>query len=136
MTKRKPKAIMIQDVKPTPQTQQNPDEQLKFICECFGIDPEKDSLAYEIFKEIVEAQKGDKGVRTIEVTKRVHVTQAAVVYHMNTFMRTGLIVKDGREYRLRGRTLDETFDELEQDMIRRIRRMREIARAIDETFFE
>ena len=54
---------------------------------------------------------------------------------MNIFMREGLIVKEGREYHLRGRTMDQTFDELEQDLIRRMRRMREFAKRIDEEFF-
>jgi predicted transcriptional regulator len=132
--KKKQTAMIVPEIKTTPKNE--PDENLAVICECFGIDPEKDKLAYEIFKEIIEAQKKDKGVRTIEITKRAHVTQAAVVYHMNTFIRNGIIIREGREYRLRGRTLDETFDELEQDMLRRMRRMRELAKRIDESFFD
>lgn len=132
--KKKQTTILVPEIKV--QAKKQTDDSFAVICECFGIDPEKDKLAYEIFKEVMEAQKKDKGVRTIEITKRAHVTQAAVVYHMNTFIRNGIIIREGREYRLRGRTLDETFDELEQDMLRRMRRMRELAKKIDETFFE
>jgi len=132
---RKGNAIMLNEMKAPPKNELNSGEALGIICECFGIDPEKDKLAYEIFKEIMEARKGEHGVRTIEITRKIHVTQAAVVYHMNTFMRDGLIVKEGREYRLRGRNLDQTFDELEQDMLRRMKRMREIAKRLDEEFF-
>ncbi|HIH23219.1 TPA: hypothetical protein HA238_05820 [Candidatus Micrarchaeota archaeon] len=135
----KEKTIMLKEISPPPRLSRgkeiDPEEALNLICECFGIDPKKDCLAYEIFKEIVEAQKDERGVRTIEITKKAHVTQAAVVYHMNIFMREGLIVKEGREYHLRGRTMDQTFDELEQDLIRRMRRMREFAKRIDEEFF-
>lgn len=137
-SRRKEKGIMLKEISPSRMSrgeEMNPEAALELICECFGIDSEKDRLAYEIFKEIVEAQKDERGVRTIEITKKVHVTQAAVVYHMNIFMREGLIVKEGREYRLRGRTMDQTFDELEQDMLRRLRRMREFAKRIDEGVF-
>ncbi len=111
-------------------------DNLTVICEYFGIEPEKDRLAYEIFMEIIEANKKNRGVKTIDVTKKTHVTQAAVVYHMNTFMKNGLIIREGTAYRLRGRNLDETFDELEQDMLRRMRRMRELAKRLDKRFFE
>jgi predicted transcriptional regulator len=119
-----------------PSDVRKPDEMLNFVCEFFGIDPEKDKLAYEIFKEVIEARKDNHGVRTIEVTKRVHVTQAAVVYHMNTFVRNGIVIKQGREYVLRGENLDRTFEELELDMLRRMKKMRELAKRIDESMFE
>jgi hypothetical protein len=133
----KPKTeLMLKEVPNVPAPEQaKPDETLCFICEFFGIDPEKDKLAYEIFREIVEARKENRGVRTIEVTKKAHVTQAAVVYHMNTFVRNGIVIKQGRQYVLRGENLDRTFEELEFDMLRRMRRMRELAKRLDEEMF-
>jgi len=130
MSKKREKSLVHADVA------SKRDEQLVRICEYFGICPEKDRLAYEIFLEIIQANRKNTGVKTIDVTKKAHVTQAAVVYHMNTFMKNGLIIREGRVYRLRGRNLDETFDELEQDMLRRMKRMRELAKHIDEMFEE
>lgn len=133
--KKKQNAIVVAKTVKNVQ-REKPDEMLAAVCEFFGIDPDRDKLAYEIFTEIIVARKENKGVKTIDVTKKAHVTQAAVVYHMNTFMRNGLIIKQGREYVLRGENLDQTFDELEQDMVRRMRRMRELARILDESALE
>jgi predicted transcriptional regulator len=133
--KKKQNAIVVAKTVKNVQ-KEKPDEMLATVCEFFGIDPNRDKLAYEIFTEIIVARKENKGVKTIDVTKKAHVTQAAVVYHMNTFMRNGLIIKQGTEYVLRGENLDQTFDELEQDMIRRMRRMRELAKLLDECYLE
>ncbi len=108
------------------------DEEMGWVCRCFGLDPQKDRLAYGIFRKLLEASRKNQGVRTIEVTRKANVTQAAVVYHMNTFMRSGMVVKRGREYYLRGGTLAETMDEMEADMLRRMQMLRERAKRIDE----
>lgn len=108
------------------------DGELDWLCRCLGIDPESDRLAYGIFRKLMDASRRNQGVRTIEITKKANVTQAAVVYHMNTFLRSGIVVRKGREYFLRGGTLEETMNELEADMTRRMRMLREMARKIDE----
>jgi hypothetical protein len=54
---------------------------------------------------------------------------------MNTFVRNGIVIKQGRQYVLRGENLDRTFEELEFDMLRRMRRMRELAKRLDEEMF-
>ena len=59
-------------------------------------------------------------------------TQGAIVYHINMFMSHGLVIKQGRRYFLRSASLDETIEELEQDMLRRMRKLRELAKHIDE----
>jgi len=59
------------------------------------------------------------------------VTQAAVVYHLNTFMRSGLVIKQGRNYFLRGGSLEHALEEIENDMVRRMSQLKEIAKKID-----
>ncbi|MBI5051405.1 hypothetical protein HZC08_01470 [Candidatus Micrarchaeota archaeon] len=59
-------------------------------------------------------------------------TQGAVVYHLNIFIGSGIVIKQGRKYFLRSASLDETIEELEQDILRRMKKMRELARDIDE----
>lgn len=108
------------------------DEEIAWLCKCLGMEPKKDRLAFEIFERLVEAGKKNEGVRSIEVSRGAKVTQAAVVYHINAFMRSGIIVKRGRKYFLRGGNLEETITELENDILHRMKRMREMARKIDE----
>jgi predicted transcriptional regulator len=59
-------------------------------------------------------------------------SQAAVIYHLNLFQRSGLAIKDGRNYYLRSHTLEETLEEVEHDMHRRFEHLKSVARKIEE----
>lgn len=113
----------------------NLEDEIRWMCRCLDMDPKKDRIAFEIFLHLLNASRHSKGVRTIEITRDVGVTQAAVVYHMNAFMRSGVIVKKGREYYLRGGNLEQTIGEMETDMLRRLMMIRKVAEKIDEELF-
>lgn len=123
--------IVIRKVDSPPET--TPESKLEWICECLGIDP-KDELAREIFKELVKASEKGEGVSTREMKEKANVTQGAIVYHMNCFMRSGIIVKQGRRYYLRSNTLSHTIEDIEQDMLRMMSRMRKIAKLLEDDF--
>ncbi len=110
----------------------NVEEEIKWLCRCLGLEPEKDKLAFEIFLHLLDANRRGDGVKTIDITIRSNVTQAAAVYHMNMFMRSGLVVKKGAKYFLRGSTLAETFELMEADVIRKMEQLKQIAQRIDE----
>lgn len=107
-------------------------KEIEWICECLGLANREDDLAVDIFKELLRASKKREGVSSKEITDKKTVTQGAVIYHLNIFIRSGVIEKRGRRYFLRSHRLDETLGELEQDMLRRMQRLKEIARRIDE----
>ncbi|MDD5337121.1 MAG: hypothetical protein PHS02_01420 [Candidatus ainarchaeum sp.] len=109
--------------------------ELVWVCRCLDLDPSKDKLAFDIFLHLLDASRKGEGVKTIEIKRKSSVTQAAVVYHMNTFMRAGLIVRRGRVYYLRGGTLEKTVEEMEADVLRRMRLIKQMAERIDETLF-
>lgn len=121
--------IVIMEARPP--RGRTPSEEVAWLCRCLGLDPEKDRLALEVFSKLVEASRRGEGIRSIQISRREKVTQAAVVYHINTFMRSGLIVKRGREYYLRGGTLEQTLSELEDEIVQRMKMMRQIANRID-----
>lgn len=110
----------------------NVEDEIKWLCRCLGLDPDKDKLAFNIFLHLLDANRRNDGVKTIGITKKNKVTQAAVVYHMNLFMRSGLVVKRGPKYYLRGRTLGQTIAEMEADISKRMVLLKHIASRIDE----
>jgi len=114
--------------KPAPRN--DPQQEIEWMCECLGLGDERDQLAKEIFKSLVKAPR--EGVTTREIKDKAHVTQGAVVYHMNIFMRSGLVVKDGRRYYFMRPSLDDTLNEIEQYMIRRMNLLREMARRLEQ----
>ena len=123
--------ILIRKVDTPPEP--SPESKLEWICECLGINPD-DDLAREIFKSLVRASENGKGVSTRELKDRAHVTQGAIVYHMNVFIRSGMIVKQGRMYYLRANSLEDTIEEMENEMLAMMNRMRKIARLLEDEF--
>lgn len=115
-----------------PQQQSTLDEDVAWICKALGFAEDEHDLATFIFKSILHASKNDQGITSKEIADQTQVTQAAIIYHLNSFIRTGLVVKDGRLYRLRAPTLDESFDELRIELMNRIDKMRGVAQRIDE----
>jgi hypothetical protein len=102
-----------------------------WLCRSLGLEPEHDKLAFEVFLHVLDASRKGEGVRTIEITKTAHVTQAAVVYHMNSLMSHGLIEKRGRLYYLRGGCMDSAISAMEEEFMHRMRMLRNAALTID-----
>jgi hypothetical protein len=119
--------------RPSP-ADKNQDEILEWMCECLGLGDEHNELANEIFKQLVLASRERTGVSTRQIKDKAQVTQGAVTYHMNVFIRSGVVVRQGRMYYLRAPTLDDTLSELEQYMVRRMERLRELARRMEGRF--
>lgn len=108
-----------------------PEKQLDWIFQCLGFESD-DTIAKEIFKELIK--NSDRGIRSAEISMKCNVTQGAVVYHLNTFMRSGLVVKQGRYYHLKKPTLYATLSDLEEETVRHFEKMRRLARMLDEIF--
>ncbi|MEM4359234.1 MAG: hypothetical protein QXT45_01750 [Candidatus Bilamarchaeaceae archaeon] len=122
-----PKALEIREIEEPRVT--NPESTIDWIFRCLGGD-DNDELAKEVFRELV--RMGSRGIRSRDIQQKTGVTQGAVVYHLNTFMRRGLIIKNGRYYYLKRQTLDRTLEEMENEMLRHFERMRRFAKMIEE----
>ncbi len=112
------------------------DNDIEWICDCLGLADKENDIATDIFKELLRATKDREGITTREIVEKEkttkRVTQGAIVYHINMFMSHGLVIKQGTRYFLRSTSLNETMEELEEDMLRRMRKLRELAKHIDE----
>ncbi len=110
------------------------DAGLDFIYQCLGLGDERDEIGMMVFRALVKASRQGTGISSRDIAQLSHVTQAAIIYHLNQFRRTGLVVKEGRNYYLKGHTLENTLEEMESDMSRRFERMKKIAKKIDGYF--
>lgn len=116
---------------PTP-NEDDPYLELEWIYRCLGLGDESDELGKQIFKQLVLASMKNEGISSREIMDKEDVTQAAIVYHLNAFIRAGLIIKVGRKYYLRAQTLENTLEEIENDVRTRLERIRKIARKVEE----
>lgn len=103
---------------------------IDYLYQCLGLGDERDAVGRLVFRALVKA--GPKGISSRDIMSLGEMSQAAVIYHLNLFQRSGLVMKDGRTYYLRGFTLSNALNELEGDMHRRFEQLREIAKKIEE----
>ena len=105
------------------------DADIDYLYQCLGLGDERDEVGRLVFPALVKS--GTAAISSRDIMSLGEMSQAAVIYHLNLFQRSGLVVKDGRNYYLRGFTLSNALDELENDMHRRFEHLRGIARKIE-----
>ncbi|MEW6036425.1 MAG: hypothetical protein AB1529_07480 [Candidatus Micrarchaeota archaeon] len=115
-----------------PSREEDPDAELDYIYACLGLGDERDHVGRAVFRALVRASTRGEGISSRDIMHLSEVSQAAVIYHLNLFQRTGLAIKEGRNYYLRAHTLSETLEEMESDISRRFSHLKEMARKIEE----
>lgn len=113
----------------------NPDAEMEWLCQSLGLTPlDKDKATVEIFKRVVKATEEGKGISSTELAQQIDLSRGAVIHHLNNLVRAGLVVKQGRVYLARSRSMVRTIQEVEADIKRIFDRMEETAREIDRAF--
>jgi predicted transcriptional regulator len=111
------------------------DEDIDFICKSFGYFSlrDKQDSAGKIFRLLVkEACGNDEGVSSDDIANELTLSRGAIVHHLNSFISTGLVIKEYNRYRLRSGSLQKSIEEIKEDIDRIFRQMRKIAIDIDE----
>lgn len=114
-----------------PAQEDDEDAELNYIYQCLGLGDERDDVGPVVFRALVRASARGEGISSRDLMQLSERSQAAVIYHLNMFQRSGLVIKDGRNYHLRGRTLEDTLEDMENDMHRRFENLKAIARKIE-----
>lgn len=113
-----------------PAAEESRDAELDYIYQCLGLGDERDEVGHVVFRALVNASMRGEGISSRDLMHLSETSQAAVIYHLNLFQRSGLVLKDGRNYYLRGRTLEDTLSEMENDMHARFEHLKSVARAV------
>jgi hypothetical protein len=114
-----------------PAQEESSDNEIDYVYQCLGLGDERDDVGRHVFRALVRASTRGQGISSRDLMQLSEVSQAAVIYHLNMFQRSGLVIKDGRNYYLRGHTLEATLEEMENDMHRRFENLKAIARKIE-----
>jgi len=112
------------------------DDEFDWLCRSLGffeaIDREK--TASNIFKVIVEATEKGKPLTSTDIAEKVKMSRGSVVNHLNNLQRSGLVVRHGRHYLARSKSMFRTIEEIEEDIDRIFAKMKKTAREIDQEF--
>lgn len=112
------------------------DKEMEWICGTLGfLEPiDRGKTAATLFKEIVRATEQGRPLTSTELADRVEMSRGSVVNHLNNLQRSGLVVRQGRNYLARSRSMFRTIEEIEEDIDRIFEKMKKTAREIDEEF--
>ncbi len=116
-----------------PSKEESVDDDIDYVYQCLGLGDERDDVGKAVFRALVKSSLRGSGISSRDLMQLNEVSQAAVIYHLNLFQRSGLVVKDGRNYFLRAPTLEQTLEEMENDVVRRFQHLRSVAKKLEET---
>ena len=111
-----------------------PADELDWICQTLGFydsDAGRGSAA-QLFREIVRQTESGNPSTSTALAEHLGLSRGAIINHLNNLMRSGLVVKNGRYYVSRSRSLFRTIEEIEGDIERIFLAMKETAMEIDE----
>ncbi|MFH1257257.1 MAG: winged helix-turn-helix transcriptional regulator [Candidatus Diapherotrites archaeon] len=127
------------------------DDELNWICQTFGFfEPRLQGIeehkpvdsggkvrgktAAAVFRVIVDGTEKGKPPTSTALSQRVGMSRGSIINHLNNLMRSGLIVRHGRVYESRSRSIFRTVSEIEEDIERIFQKMKKAAKDIDEEF--
>lgn len=129
------KKILLRELKPPSKADEEKD--IEWLCESFNLSTKRDTdkSTYKVFKVLLEASLEGGPITSAEISEKLGVTRGTVLFHLQKFSRSGLIVRaPGRRYVLRSSSLEDTIDDVMRDTIQIFEKMRKVAADIDKEF--
>ncbi|MGC8571836.1 MAG: hypothetical protein ACP5LH_00945 [Candidatus Micrarchaeia archaeon] len=114
-------------------------ELIKWFCVELGFldynsKEDEENIDINILKEfILAAYNNEDGITSLKLKEKLKypLARSTLIYHLNKIIESGLIVKKGRKYYLRGRAMSKAVEELEYDLEREFSKMIDTARELD-----
>lgn len=109
------------------------EKELDWICSSLGFyEPiDRGKTASIVFKEIVSSAEKGRPPTSSALAQNIGMSRGSVINHLNNLMRSGLIMRQGRMYVPRSRSMFRTIEEIEEDIDRIFEKMKKTAREID-----
>ncbi len=103
------------------------EENLQWLLSSLGV---ADAMLERYAKILEHMAKGS--LNATELSEILGDPRTSVSYHVGKLVDMGLLVKEGRSYRLRAATFLRSIEEVERDIIRMFEDLKKVARTIDE----
>ncbi|MCR4335522.1 MAG: helix-turn-helix domain-containing protein [archaeon] len=112
----------------------NPLDEFEWLCQTLGfLEPiDKDKTAASIFKVMLAASDKGQALSSTAIADQIGMSRTAVINHLNNLMRSGIVVRAGKYYMLRSRSMLRTIEEIQEDVERIFSRMKKTALEIDQ----
>ncbi len=100
----------------------------------FDLSGKGDTPERSMFSRIVINSLKGLGTPSKDLSRELKLPLSTVIYNLNKFIDSGLVVRKGREYFLRGSDFESTLQEIQAEMITEFNRMMQFASKLDELF--
>ena len=120
-------------------TVSRPDEEnaqalTNWFFESFDLSGKDDTPERRMFGIIVNNSLQGMGTTSKGLSAELRQPLSTVIYNLNKFIDSGLVVRKGREYYLRASDFESTIQEIQAEMIAEFNRMTQFASKLDELF--
>ena len=124
--------LIIKNLKPLPERDMKKD--LEWFCDSFGIigERDKEKTGFKIFKIILNSTKEGDPLKINDITVKTKLSRTTVIHHLKRMEESGLVIEKKRNYELRMECLHKVVDEIENDILRSLKEIKQIAKDIDE----
>lgn len=112
---------------------EDPEKIIRWFCEVLGLSSgnANNNIEEQILKSFIDAAQQDKGLSSSELKLDTTLARSTVIYHLNRFIESGLLIKKGRKYYLRASEMQKAIEEIEYDVNREMRRLLDTAKMFD-----
>jgi len=112
----------------------NINEQIQWIANSLGLFNlrDKNKSCFRIFLELLKASKLNLGLKSEDLAKKLKLSRATIVHHLDKLMEAGIVINEKNYYVLRTNSLEELVDEIKSDIENCFKTLREVAKEIDE----
>jgi predicted transcriptional regulator len=112
----------------------NVEDDLEWVCRSLGFleSRDKKKTAFRVFRSIIETARHDKGLTSDELAKKHELSRGTVIHHLNKLSKSGLVIHHESQYKLRGRSLKDTIEEVQRDINRIFEDLVKVSETIDD----
>ena len=108
---------------------------LEWFCDVFDLGG-SGNLEPEILKEIAGSSINGIGVTSMELKEKLETPRSTVIYHLNRFIYSGIVIRKGRRYYLRSSDMASTMEELQSEILHEFNRLINFAQRLDQMIEE
>jgi DNA-binding MarR family transcriptional regulator len=104
-----------------------------WICRSMGFfdHSEGENTTSRLFREVFLASERGNPATSTQLAEKINLSRGATINHLNNLLRAGLIEKHGHQYLPRAKNMSSIVDEIEDDVERVFKNMRETALQLD-----
>ncbi|MBN1503007.1 ArsR family transcriptional regulator [Candidatus Woesearchaeota archaeon] len=125
------KIVIINSSKPS---DDNINQELQWFCNSLGLfgTRDKDKSCFRLFIILLKSLKSGDELTSDQIAARVGLSRGTVVHHLHKLIGSGLVVSRQNTYSLKVDNLKELVDEVERDINRTMRKLKDVAEGLDD----